>query len=223
VPTEPFAPSRTSEAAALASADRRPEEQQLLLDAALSVLRDGGVAGFTVADVLAEANLGTRAFYRHFKSKDQLVVSVFASTARQEATRLATLMEGRVDPVAAVVAWIEGRLDLAFDDGVESDLRYVSREAQALYAVEPELLASVYDAMLRPLVDELRRGAAGGYFVAGDPVSDAHAIQAVVWSRVEEQWATSRGTYPEVREQTVGFCLRAVGASHERIGEAIRG
>lgn len=217
--TESFAPARAIEAAP----PERPEEQQLLLDAALSVLRDGGVAGFTVADVLAEANLGTRAFYRHFKSKDQLVVSVFADTARQEAARLAALMDGCADPVSAVVAWIEGRLDLAFDDAVESDLKYVSREAQALYSVEPELLASAYDAMLRPLVDELRRGAGDSWFTTDNPVSDAQAIQAVVWFSVEQRWASSTGDYRAVRDQTVTFCLRAVGVSPERIAAAIAG
>lgn len=197
--------------------EQRPSERQVLLDAALSVLRDGGVASFTVADVLATANLGTRAFYRHFKSKDQLVVSVFADSARREAARLAGLMAASADPVAAVVAWISGRLDLAFDLAVESDLKYVSREAQALYTVEPELLASVYEAMLRPLVQELTRGTEQGLFAQGDPHSDAQAISAVVWARVEQQWAIGAGEYQQVRADTVRFCLRAIGASPERI------
>ena len=40
-------------------------------------------AGLTVAEVLAEAGLSTRAFYRHFQSKDELVLAVFEQEAQR--------------------------------------------------------------------------------------------------------------------------------------------
>ena len=48
------------------------DEQQALIDAGLAVLRRNGSEGLTVNDVLAEAELSTRAFYRHFDSKRAL-------------------------------------------------------------------------------------------------------------------------------------------------------
>jgi AcrR family transcriptional regulator len=200
----------------------RPDEQRVLIDAALSVIRSRGIAGLTVADVLATANLGTRAFYRHYKSKSHLIISVFVDAGHQEALRLRARMAPHGDPVDAVVAWIDGRLDLAFDDAVQSDLRFVSGEAQALYTVEPELIASAYAAMLSPLADELRRGVARRRWSDVDPLADARLIEAVVWSCVEQQWATKRFVRADVRDRTVSFCLRAIGTSPTRIKRALK-
>ena len=54
-----------------------------LVEAGLTVLRQRGAAGLTVADVLAEAGLSTRAFYRHFHSKDELVLAVYEHEAQR--------------------------------------------------------------------------------------------------------------------------------------------
>ena len=51
-----------------------------------------GVRGLSIAAVLERAQLSTRAFYRHFDSKDQLVAAVFLEMARVEMRRLRTKM-----------------------------------------------------------------------------------------------------------------------------------
>ena len=106
------------------------EEEGLLLQAARGVLRVKGVSGMTVRDVLSKANLGTRAFYRHFASKDELVLAMFTGAAAQEAERLKRRMASATDPLAAVIAWIDGRLDLAFDRRIAANLQALSTEAQ---------------------------------------------------------------------------------------------
>src|SRR4051812_20043747 len=64
---------------------RAAAEAGALLEAALTVLRRKGATGLTVADVLGESGLSTRAFYRHFESKDALLLALF--DADQEAVR----------------------------------------------------------------------------------------------------------------------------------------
>ena len=59
-----------------------------ILAAASIALREHGVRGLSVAMVLERANLSTRAFYRHFDSKEELVAAVFLETARIEKRRL---------------------------------------------------------------------------------------------------------------------------------------
>ena len=75
--------------------------------------------------------------------------------------------------IEAVTAWIDGRLDLAFDDSIGSDLRQLSLEAQSQSAA---LVQPAYAEMLKPLRDALRRGhAARGdrhrHGVSGDTIS----------------------------------------------------
>ena len=90
--------------------------------------------------MLDRAQLSTRAFYRHFDSKDELVSAVFLEMARVETRRLKRKMAAAADPTEAVVAWIDGRLDLAFNDWIRSDLRQMSLEAQTQMFASPELV-----------------------------------------------------------------------------------
>ncbi len=149
-------------------------------------------AGLELRRSLVARDLGTRAFYRHFDSKDQLIAAVFLEMARAEVQRLQEKMEG-ADPVRAVAAWIDGRLDLAFKSRIRSDLRRMSLEAQSQMFAAPELIAPAYEEILRPLVDAVERGAGLGVFVDVDPTTEARAIHGVVWTNVEGQWSTGRG------------------------------
>ncbi|EUA87998.1 bacterial regulatory s, tetR family protein [Mycobacterium ulcerans str. Harvey] len=108
-----------------------PGIRRAILVAASMSVREHGVRGLSVATVLDRAQLSTRAFYRHFESKDQLVAAMFLEVARVEAVRLRTLMAKATNPIEGVAAWIDGRLDLAFDDAVKADLRHLSMDAQS--------------------------------------------------------------------------------------------
>jgi AcrR family transcriptional regulator len=190
----------------------RPGERELLLEAARSVLGDKGVAGMTVRDVLAQANLGTRAFYRHFASKDDLVLAMFTRGAAQEAERLTRRMVPATDPLAAVTAWIDGRLDLAFDRRISANLQDLSIEAQLRRRETPAELQVAYDLMLAPLIAQLRAGLESGLFADVDPEADARSIHGVVWGVVEAQWAGFPQRRQETRDRVVRFCLNAIGA-----------
>jgi AcrR family transcriptional regulator len=66
----------------VAAAPTELDERRALIDAGIAVLRRTGSEGCTVADVLEEAGLSTRAFYRHFASKDELVLAIYEHDAR---------------------------------------------------------------------------------------------------------------------------------------------
>jgi AcrR family transcriptional regulator len=193
------------------------EDRETLLAVASGLLRESGAAGFTVHELLGRTGLGTRAFYRHFESKDHLVLAVFAGAARAEAVRLEDRMQAAEDPAAAVVAWIDGRLDLAFDDDVQSDLQFVSREAQALNAAAPDTMAEVHAAMLAPLIRALGDGVASGAFAVLEPIPTALSLDAVTWSCIERQWAAKDQARDDVRRHVLRFCLRAIGAGSGQV------
>ncbi len=166
----------------------------------------------TVREVLARANLGTRAFYRHFASKDQLVLAVFTQAAAREADRLARRMAAATDPVSAVVAWIDGRLDLAFDRRVSANLQDLSMQAQLRRRETPAELELAYDLMLAPLVAQLEAGRRGGLLPGVDPGPDARSIHDVVWGVVQRQWSGFPLRRRETRDRVIRFCLQAIGA-----------
>jgi hypothetical protein len=128
-------------------------------------------------------------------------------------------MAKAANPVEAVAAWIDGRLDLAFDETTKSDLRGMSLEAQSQMFASPGLIQPAYAEMLKPLVEQLHRGLVDGVFHSIDPVTDAQSIQGVVWTSTERQWATGDCERTEVRQRTLRFCLRGLGVTPETIAD----
>jgi AcrR family transcriptional regulator len=191
-----------------------PNVRCAIVDAASQSVHDRGVRGLNIAAVLERAQLSTRAFYRHFDSKDQLVEAVFLEMARDETQRLRTKMVNTASPVEAVAAWIEGRLDLALDD--EFRLRQLSPEAQP-EAWSPELVSPAYNAILEPLVEQLERGLELGTFKDIVPVTAAKSIDGVVWAGTQQPRATHHFDRSEVRERALRFCLRGLGVAPETI------
>jgi hypothetical protein len=113
-----------------------------------------------------------------------------------------------------VVAWIDGRLDLAFNAQIRSDLRQMSLEAQAQMFAAPELVGDAYREILKPLIEQLEKGRTAGLFPDVEPAADALSIHGAIWASVERHWATGDCDQHDVREQIVRFCMRGLGAAH---------
>lgn len=197
-----------------------PHTRALMLAAAAEVVRNEGVQALSIAGVLGVTQLGTRAFYRHFESKDQLVAAVFLKMARAEVVRLEQRMAD-FDPVRAVAAWIDGRLDLAFNQQIRSDLRQMSLEAQNQMVAAPELVAPAYREILRPLVKHLTRGKELGIFAEIDPDGEALSIHGVVWTSIERHWGIVQRDPAEIRRRVQSFCLRGLGVAPEAIAAVL--
>jgi AcrR family transcriptional regulator len=196
-----------------------PDVRRAIVVAASKSVREQGVRGLSIAAVLDRAQLSTRAFYRHFESKDQLVAAVFLEMARIEMRRLKKKMSKAVTPVEAVAAWIDGRLDLAFDETIKSDLRQLSLDAQSQMFASPDLIQPAYAQMLEPLTEQLQRGLEVGVFNGIDPMTDAQSIQGVVWASTERHWTTGDCERDDVRRTTLQFCLRGLGVASQTIAQ----
>jgi AcrR family transcriptional regulator len=190
-----------------------------ILTAASKSVREQGVRGLSIAAVLDRAQLSTRAFYRHFESKDQLVAAVFLEMAHIEKLRLSKRMANAATAIDGVAAWIDGRLDLAFDENIKSGLRQLSQEAQTQMFASPELIQPAYAEMLEPLIEQLQCGLNTGVFHDIDPVTAAQSIQGVVWAGTERQWATGDCDRADTRERILRFCLRGTGVAPAPIAE----
>ena len=198
-----------------------PDVRRAILAAASTVVREQGVRGLNIADVLERCHLGTRAFYRHFESKDQLVAAVFTKAAVSETRRLRRKMRASANPIEAVAAWIDARLDVAFDKRVGASLRQVSLEAQTLMFTSPELVQAAFGTMLEPLVEQLERGLREGVFHDIDPLTDAEIVQGAVWACTQRHWATQSTVHADIRRRVLRACLRALGATPEAVAEVL--
>ena len=194
-----------------------------IVSAAIEIAREEGIRSLNVATVLQRCELSTRAFYRHFPSKDELVAALFLETARTETRRLRRKMKAAPTAVDAVAAWVDARLDLAFDPNIRSDLRVLSEEAQSLMFSSPPLIHAAFAEMLAPLTEQLERGLNAGDFVDIDPQTSAHIIQGAVWACTSRQWAIGDTERGEVRKRVVQSCLRGLGVATESLAAVLAG
>jgi len=133
-----------------------------------------------VQDILAEAGLSTRAFYRHFASKDELIVAMYRADSQRVAAELAEAIVGAPTSARAVEAWIDHWLAIAYDPHRARHVRVLSsaeaRSAVGFRTVEGEHhLTSV-----TMLAQVLSGGRHNGDFPLAEPDDDARAFQAVV-------------------------------------------
>ncbi|MBS2017829.1 MAG: TetR/AcrR family transcriptional regulator [Deltaproteobacteria bacterium] len=74
-------------------AEQKSRSREGILDAAARLVRERGIAGARVADVMQGAGLTVGAFYAHFASKEQLVDEALRRTSRALRERLLSRLD----------------------------------------------------------------------------------------------------------------------------------
>ncbi len=190
------------------------DERRLLLDAGLVVMARNGYQDAAVADILAEADLSTRSFYRHFESKDQLLCALYRREAEAAATRLSAKVRSAPNPGLALQAWIEEIM--SFRHHREKAARVAvlgsSGAMRAVgYADETRHAAKL---LVAPLEELLAEGKRDGSFPLADPATDASLVQSVAWAAAGLN-PLSEAIRPHAHSIRAvhSFCLRALGAA----------
>jgi AcrR family transcriptional regulator len=184
------------------------DEVQRLVDATYRVITRTGSVDPTVRDILAEAELSTQAFYRHFRSKDELLVVLLDDGRRRLVETLARRMAGAADPARSVAAWIEGVLAQAVDEQAASRTRPFIVQLDRLAERFPdEQRESV--ALMIGLLDEPVRELGGGRDVARDAAAVYHLAVGAMEQHVRDR---TRPTRAEI-DHLVGFALRGLGVT----------
>lgn len=192
---------------------RTTTELDDLLAAAHRVLHERGYDGLRVEDVLREAGLSTRAFYRHFSGKSALFLSMF----EQESMRADQHLRGRLaragDPASAVREWVRAVLALAYDPRLARRARLFAGEQGALARRFPEEVDRLTRRQIAPLEDAIAAGRATGVFPGADAKTDARAIHhlcsGLIADRLNGATTLSRAGAVDVATR---FALRALGA-----------
>jgi AcrR family transcriptional regulator len=190
------------------------DELRLLLDAALVVMQRNGYQDAAVADILNEAGLSTRSFYRHFQSKDQLLCALYRSEAERAAERLTVKVAAAPDPKRALDAWIEEIMSFGHHRTKAARAAVLGSPGAMRaegYAEETRRAARLLVAPLKAL---LAAGKTTGVFPDADPESDALLIASIAWAAAGLNPLVDRTrSRAEGFRSVQSFCLRALGAS----------
>ena len=194
-------------------------ERRLLLDAGLAVLRRSGYERATLDDVLAESGLGTRAFYRHFSSKDELLCAIYRREADASVQRVTRRLTDAASPMEALTAWVDEILSIAFRSSRATRARILwVGGATTVVGYDAERERSMR-MLAAPLVPVLQEGRRTGVFPDADPEADAETINAIAWSAMAG-FTTATGPRlgrERARAHVLRFALRALG--YERAGD----
>ncbi len=193
------------------------DELRLLLDAALVVMERNGYADAAVADILCEAGLSTRSFYRHFGSKDQLVCALFRREAEAAAARLNAKVDGARDPATGLHAWVDEILSFGHDRSKAARATVLGSPGAMKAEGYADEMRRASALVMAPLERLLADGRADGSFPLADPAADAPLIQSVAWAAAglnpTRQEVPSRA---EAARHVRSFCERALGAGPRR-------
>ena len=157
------------------------DEWTAFVDAARRVLLREGSPTITIQAILDEASLSTRALYRHFSSKDDLVATVVRREARGIETGLLQAVATAPDPARAVIAWVDTWLDVALVPASLERFRAVALHLDPHAADAVAASARRLGHLSRSLLAlVLEQGVYSGAFAHSIPMADAAAAHAVI-------------------------------------------
>jgi AcrR family transcriptional regulator len=190
--------------------DSYVQEVQRIVDATYRVI--AGSEGFDpkLRDILRECHLSTQAFYKHFRSKDELMLVLLDDGRRRLVGYLRHRMEKAATPQGRIRAWVEGVLAQAADAEVAARTRPFLAHQDRLAELFPdeqqqsvELLVGLLAAAISVLP---RRGSQ-----AAD-LRDARAVYQLTFATLH--WHLSHGSHPTRAEidHVARFSLKGIGA-----------
>lgn len=186
-------------------------ERHAIIKAAFTCLSEPHDGAVPIAAVLARAGLSTRAFYRHFESKDALFLAMQASSGKSLGRRLDQIAADPDGAPAELLArWIRVSFDVMRDARLRGRAIVLDSEevraARGYQSVQEQWRLD----RERALSGLLRRGRDDGSLPLTRPERDAAAIRAVVSHELSR--LTPEGDWESACAAALDFALRAVGA-----------
>ena len=198
-------------------------ERGLVMDAAVRVMARNGYADMSIADILAEAELSTTSFYRHFQSKHALLAAIIRRDGESARRALERAIAAAPGPVAALEAWLDGLLDQFFEPRKAARTAlFTTPDVHSAYQVTG--IMEMRWLLSQPLVKVLRAGHRSGVLHSTKPEPDAVSIFALASSTATSPHG-HRNNRKAARAQAIRFiwpALAIVEAAPDPVGRIRR-
>jgi AcrR family transcriptional regulator len=173
---------------------------------ALELAEETGTASFTVQDVLQRADVSLQTFYRHFQSKDELLLAVLEESVTERTAAWRTEVGRLRDPVARVESIVKRPFSVSSPLAptiVHEHIRLMERYAREVRAADEP-----YRQLLTGAIEDAQ---AIGRFIGVDAADEAELIMALVLARYHNLLlgVVTRSSTAEAKHLWV-FCLAAL-------------
>lgn len=185
--------------------DAYANEVRRLIDAAFAVMGRTGEIEPAVRDIVKVSGLSNQTFYRHFASKDALMVAVLADGQQRLVAHLQKRIGSTQDPVEQLRRWVGGVLAQARDPKAADATRpFAINGARLADRYPTEVAASRAQLLttLAPVIDAL----------GGDPL-DTECVHDLAMQRLHNALAQRRTPDRKEIEHMVQFCLAGIQRS----------
>ena len=179
-------------------------EVRKLIDATFTVTQRTGSVDPQVRDIVREAGLSNQAFYRHFPTKDALMLAVLADGRRQLVAYLERQVAATNDPEEQLRRFVAGVMAQARDAN--------AADATRPFAINSARLAAQYPAEVAASRAELLDIARPAVLALGGNERDVELVHDLAMSRMNGAVVHSRRVDDGEVEQLVSFCLAGVGS-----------
>ncbi len=183
-----------------------------IIDAAYGCLSEPHSGPIPVAAILQRAGVSTRAFYRHFESKDELFLAMLRQESDVLARRLDRIVDEAGTPVDQLKAWISQMFGWMHDAEMRMHLTVIDSDEVRAAKGYRETRERLHADRERSLIEILRRGRDDGSFPQADPDHDAVAISAVISREMANQRPGDEQRLRRSMAWVLEFALRALGA-----------
>ena len=188
-----------------------------IVDAAQRLLHTHGDDGFTIQQLVDEAGVALQTFYRHFGSKDELLLSLLDRSVAEFCAELRRATSDVDDPIERLRRFVTRPLQL-LRGGNNTDARAITHEHFRLYQLYPAEVARATNGFTELVLESLEDARARGLATSSDPRRDAWMVQELVMTTFHHYSFTDLGPDTDaVTDHLWHFCRLAIGA-----GEAER-
>jgi TetR/AcrR family transcriptional repressor of nem operon len=143
---------------------------QAIEDAASRLFRERGLAGVSVAQLMAEAGLTHGGFYAHYRSKDALAAAACTTAFTKAAAKWQARVEAAPDPLAGRHAIADGYLRASYRDPTAAACPTATLVTDVARVPQTHPIHAAYLAGVRQQVDVL-----AGLMQSGDAARDRAA------------------------------------------------
>jgi AcrR family transcriptional regulator len=190
-------------------------EVERLVAASFALIRERGELEPKVGEIVRAAGLSNQAFYRHFRSKDELLVTVLDAGIRQLGDYLAHRMQTATSPRQRIERFVRGVAAQALDPDAARASRPFALSRARLAEHFPAEVAASEQLLTRLLRGAIAEALDAGALIAADPERDAALLYDLCMGWLQRALANAEPASEADAEHLLAFALRGL---HWRAG-----
>jgi AcrR family transcriptional regulator len=193
------------------------DEVRRLMQSAFELIRRTGTLEPRVGEIVRDAGLSNQAFYKHFRSKDELLLAVLDDGIGTLRDYLDHRMSKQTSPLHRIRAWISGVLEQALNADAASATRPFAMSRARLLDLFPEEVRESEAQLTRLLRGAIEAAAEAGELPHRDSERDARLIYNLAMGWLERELSDRDAPAPAQADadHLVEFAMRGLARGGE--------